>query len=206
MNRKLLAAAALCVSSAVFYSNDASASFINAPVPTNAYITLNGLDWAWASPLEADGGPLFPPNSQIDLSYESQFGWRLPTADELLNAPLATQFEFAGANVPLGGTDPISGANFVCVTDTLTGAAALAVPYFSNTHHEGDWSNAPGSGGGACPLAPWWGQPGAAYYSESLVVRNDQQSNSVPEPVTLPVAAAGLVGAIAIRRRKKSRV
>ncbi|MGA9850601.1 MAG: hypothetical protein WBQ45_23550 [Roseiarcus sp.] len=82
----------------------ANASLVNAPVPSNAYIVFDGLDWAWAAPVAADGSFGC---CGVDLSYESQFGWRLPTATELTNAPSALQFLFAGANVPLNGTDPV---------------------------------------------------------------------------------------------------
>ena len=67
------------------------------PVASNAYITVGGLDWAWASPLE---------QSTVDLTNQAIYGWRLPTAAELAMAPLATAFVFKGANVPMGGSDP----------------------------------------------------------------------------------------------------
>ena len=31
------------------------AAYLDAPVPSNAYITYNGLDWAWASPCSGAG-------------------------------------------------------------------------------------------------------------------------------------------------------
>jgi hypothetical protein len=81
---------------AAFAGVTTSANAINAPVPTNAYLVENGLDWAWAYPLPADCGQNFSPCPGFDLSYQSQFGWRLPTAQELANPPLATNFLFAG--------------------------------------------------------------------------------------------------------------
>src|SRR5262249_7893290 len=54
-----------------------NAAPINVPVPTNAYIVQNGLDWAWANPLPAD--VVFnPPNNGLDLSFQSQFGCGIP--------------------------------------------------------------------------------------------------------------------------------
>lgn len=162
----------------------ANAAILDAPVPTNAYISYLGLDWAWASPLD---------QSSVDLSYQAQFGWRLPTVEELANAPTALMFIFDGANVPLGGADPVSGANFQYTSSTLDGAAALAAPYFNSTYYHGDWCNAPGS---ACGFGevPWNTGNG---FNESLVVRS-----AVPEAATwvMLIAGFGLVGAAARRR------
>ncbi|MGA7199084.1 PEP-CTERM sorting domain-containing protein [Roseiarcus sp.] len=165
----------------------ANASLVNAPVPSNAYIAFDGLDWAWAAPVAADGSFGC---CGVDLSYESQFGWRLPTATELTNAPSALQFLFAGANVPLNGTDPVSGAYFDYASSTLDGPAASAVPYFNDVVSQADWCNAPGS---ACGFGevPWWGQPGAPTYAESLVVRS---VSGVPEPSTWAMMVLGFAG------------
>ena len=100
----------------------ANAAFVTAPVPTNAYITQGGRDWAWAGPLAAVG---------LDLSYQSQFGWHIPTAAELAYAPLATDFLVAGGNVPYLGVDGISGAKFSATNAAYTAAGsagAVAVP------------------------------------------------------------------------------
>lgn len=180
---RLLAAAAMVAGIAAAPAT----AIINAPVPTNATIFHAGLRWAWASPV-----------ASVDLSYQSTLGWRLPTAAELANAPSAMQFKFVGANVPLGGSDPFSGANFQYTAPTLDSDAALATPYFSNSFFHGDWCNAPGS---ACGFGeePWAGQPGAQGFSESLVVQG-----VVPEPESwaLLIAGFGMVGA-AMRRRAR---
>ncbi len=170
----------------------ASAALVNQAVPTNAYITFNGFDWAWAA-------PVYP--SEVDLSFQSQFGWRLPTAAELLLAPAATQFMFAGANVPLGGSDPVSGATFTFSDGTsLTGPAALAAPYFSNYSH-GDWCNGQGSNctGNLAGQSIAWNSP--TFVSESLVLRVSA-NNAVPEPSTWAMMLLGF-GAVgfSIRRR-----
>ncbi|RFP09981.1 MULTISPECIES: PEP-CTERM sorting domain-containing protein [unclassified Duganella] len=179
--KRLTIAIALCATAGA-----AVAAQVDAPVASNAYITRNNLDWAWASPLPASSG--------LDLSYQSQFGWRLPTAAELANAPLATDFIFAGANVPLGGTDPMSGANFSAINSQLTGAAACAAPYFSKIYSNCDWQDGKGQ-----PFGPWAGTPGAPSFGEQLVVR------AVPEvdAYAMLLAGLGVVGA-AVRRRRRA--
>ena len=187
INLKLLVQSTALTAALVLGSASAEAALVNAPVPSNAYITFAGLNWAWASPLDF---------SSVDLSYQSQFGWRLPTAAELANAPSALNFLFSGANVPLGGSDPVSGAVWQFTSATLTGPAALAAPYFSDFRH-GDWGNGPGSAGGN--VIPWAGQPGAESVSESLVVR---VASGVPEPATWAMMLIGFAGlALAARRR-----
>jgi hypothetical protein len=144
------------------------------------------LQWAWASPLAA---------FSVDLSYQSQFGWRLPTAAELATAPTGVMFIYAGANTPFGGTDPISGAQWQ-YTDGQTGFAANAVPYFNSTYHHADFCNAPGSG---CSFNNEQSWNGPVDFAETLVVRG-----AVPEPAAwaLMIAGFGLVGA-SMRRRTK---
>jgi hypothetical protein len=189
--KKLVALLAVAVVSVVAVPG-AQAALLNAPVPGNAYITHGGLDWAWAAPcpepnaLGCGNGRI----DMIDLSYQSAFGWRLPTAVELIAAPLATDFIFAGANVPLGGVDPVSGASFLAVNGNLTGDAACAAPYFGTTYRHCDWQAGLGQ-----PLGPWAGMTGALGIAEQLVVRR------VPEPGTLAVLCTGLA-ALGLRRRR----
>ncbi len=168
-------------------SASAQALPVNVPVPTNAYITQGGLDWAWAAPC----APTDPSCGVIDLSYQSQFGWRLPTAAEILNHPDAMDFVFAGANVPFGGSDA-NGANFS--DGSPPGDAACAAPYFSTAHLHCDWGN------GANNL--WAGLAGSQDFWEALVVRGELDGQT-PIPGALPLFAGGLgVVAFLARRRK----
>ncbi|HEX5379449.1 MAG TPA: PEPxxWA-CTERM sorting domain-containing protein [Phenylobacterium sp.] len=188
MKTSHVAAAAIA---ALAMGGSAHAAILNAPVPVNAYITYNGLNWAWASPLDF---------SSVDLSYQSQFGWRLPTAQELANAPSALMFIFAGANAQLNGAaDPVSGASWA-YAGSYQGAAAVATPYFSSSYYHADFCNGVGSNCGFGE-EPWAGQPGAVSYSESLVVRN--AGGAVPEPATwaMMICGFGMAGA-ALRRRR----
>jgi hypothetical protein len=165
-----------------------SQAALNVQVPSNATLIFKGLEWAWASPLD---------QTTVDLSYQSQYGWRLPTAAELAFAPTGIQFIYAGANTPFGGSDPASGATWQ-YTNGQTGAAANAVRYFSNFSHL-DFCNAPGSGCGFNNEPAW--NVGAGF-SESLAVRTPP--GGVPEPAAwaMMLAGFGLVGS-AMRRREK---
>lgn len=186
---KIITAAAVAAM-ALSISSAASAS-VDIPVPANAYISLGGLDWAWASPLPGD--------PDFDLAYQSQFGWRLPTAEELANAPLASQFIFLGANVPLGGSDA-NGAYFEAANANLTGAAACAAPYFGSGYTNCDWQDGLGQ-----PLGPWWGMDDAYFLGDQLYVRETgvAPTGPVPEPTTWALLIAGFGGVGLMLRRRR---
>jgi hypothetical protein len=175
----------------VFLALPAHAAFVDAPVPSDAYITLNGFDWAWASPCS---GPNCGSGFGLDLSFQSVFGWHIPSVEELALAPVGMDFVFAGANVPQDGTDPISGAYIMA--GPVPGDIAIAVPYFHTIYHWGDWADAPGN--------YWdlpWNTPGASDgldYAEFLVVRNA----AVPEASTMLFLGSGIICLAAYRKRR----
>jgi len=175
----MLAAAAAALTAA-----PAMAGPVNVPVPTNATITHNGIVWAWANPCTAVGGC-----GDIDLSYQAAFGWRLPTIAEFALRPAATNFVFAGANVPLGGADSY-GNNFL--DGSPGGDAACAAAFFSINWTHCDWMN------GADDL--WYNPAGGSQgFFETLLVQGDAR---IPEPATwaMLIVGFGLVGH-SLRRR-----
>lgn len=163
----------------------AQAAYFDIPVAANAYITQGNLDWAWAFPLPASNG--------IDLTYQSTQGWHIPTLAELAFAPLATDFLFAGGNVPFNGTDPATGAVFQATNGAYTGDGACATPYFSTTFKHCDWQDGLGQ-----TFGPWAGMPGAFGFADQLVVRN-----AIPEPSTYALMALGLAGIVGVSRRRR---
>lgn len=161
---------------------------VNLPVPSNAFITIGGLDWAWAAPCGAVDSC-----GDITLAYQGAFGWRLPTAAEFAAHPVAENFVFTGANVPNGGSDSV-GNHFQAGSPGR--AAACAAAYFSTTHTHCDWSDG---------VAGTWYDPsisGGQGVPETLVVRYTL-GGAVPEPTTwaLMIGGFGLAGA-ALRRRR----
>ena len=143
-------------------------------LPTNAYITLGGLDWAWASPVSHAREP-------VDFTFQAAFGWRLPTDLELQSAPTIFDFQFKGANVPVGGTDLATGATFDAENPPRTQDAACASPWFSAARLNCDWQDGPGG------LLGWtWATSLDTGVEDQLVVRAASQ---VPAPAALLSAA-----------------
>jgi len=106
----------------------------------------------------------------------------------LANSPLATEFMKAGANVPLDGTDAVSGARFDATNSALTGPAACATPYFSNYYRHCDWQDGMGQ-----PYQPWAGMPNAEDFADQLVVRR-----SVPAPSVVAAVPTLEMGGLAL--------
>jgi PEP-CTERM motif len=172
----------------VLSSLPAVGAMYNQPVAPNAYITQNGLDWAWGGPCPYVGGC----GGTGDLSYQSQFGWRLPTGAELSSLPVNfyTYFVFQGANVPAYGTDPVSGSYFAAGSPGAP--AACAATYFDIGNAWCDWNDGVRDyWAGLPPGDQWW-----EFYGEQLYVRS-----ATPEPGTLALVGSAMLGFGAVRRR-----
>lgn len=181
---KVLAFASMCWVSAP------SQAILLTPVANNAYITVGGLDWAWANGVAG-----------ADLSFQAALGWRLPDAAELAAAPVATDFLFAGANAGPGLNIPGADGSFFTYdpqgTFPVTGTGACAAAWFGNlSTPRCEWGNGRGQNPGN---SGWAGEPGGESYFEQLVVRQ-----AVPEPVTALLLALGLAGLGASRRFGRS--
>jgi hypothetical protein len=70
---------AVAAAMSLIFSTNASAALLDAPLPSDAYITFDNLEWAWAYPFPASYGG-------FDLSYQSWAGLpgAPPWADQLV--------------------------------------------------------------------------------------------------------------------------
>lgn len=171
-------------------SGNAAAVPLNTPVPGNATIVYEGLEWAWGGSCPYQGLCGIEENPTAGggtLAYQGTQGWRLPTLLELDLIPddFALLFVYSGANVPQNGTDPISGATFL--SGPAPGAAACAAAYFSTTSNYCDWGD--GEAGA-------WATGPADQFYEQLYVRV-----AAPEPASLALFGIGLAGLGLLRRR-----
>ena len=120
----------------------------------------------------------------------------MATVNDFANGPTASDFFFAGANVPGGGTESGTGATFFGANNS---AAACATPWFSDIYTHCDLGD--GENGNV------WNMPGAQNQGEccheTWVVRDSNGGGAVPEPATwsLMISGFGLAGAM-LRRRK----
>ncbi|WP_051902226.1 hypothetical protein, partial [Photobacterium sanctipauli] len=131
----------IAITFGLFFSANSSAVLMS-EVSENAYITIGNYDVAWASPCAA----VSPSCAPIDLSYQSQFGWKVITEDLFNSLGLsATSFVFAGANVDYAtgnNLDEATGATIANLAGQLPqGDVAVATPWFSSRYDHIDWGN-----------------------------------------------------------------
>lgn len=190
--RKFFVAAVACLAAAGWAER--AHAIVDLPVPGDAYINVDGLDWAWAAPCAA----VEPSCGVISLAFQASQGWRLPTPEEFAVHPLAPAFIFPGGNVPLGGSDAV---NNQFQDGPPPGAGACAAAYFSTVHTHCDWGNG---------LDGLWFDPagGSDSYFETLVVRGEFSGpvSGIPEPATWAMMLLGFFGLGAalrgVRRRQ----
>lgn len=169
----------------LFSFGTASAAFIDEALPDNAFITIDGYDVAWISPVD---------EVNIDLTFQSQFGWQFMTQDifDMLGID-AYDFVFDGANVDYETlTDPVSGAYVATYGYDPGGDIAVATPYFSDLHYHIDFNDG---------VNGLWNFTGDSWVLETLAYR-ESASAPVPEPSTWLLLGTGLAG-LAFYRRKK---
>jgi len=68
-----------------------SAALISTDLTSDSYITVGGLDWAWASPVNIQYFPPGAPANEL-MAPEYHDGWRFATVDELASHPLLAAF------------------------------------------------------------------------------------------------------------------
>lgn len=182
-------------------STSSQAALIETALPTSAYITLNGFDWAWGASCVTKGAS---DCDTPDTAFQATFGWRVAETTDMGLAPTALDFLFPGANVAFNGTDPVSGAAFEYTNTAYTNAAsagACANAYFTlgDGNNTCDWGN---GGEQNFNTLGWFNQNGESrFFAEMLFVRDIAP---IPVPAAVWLFSSGLLGLIGITRRKKA--
>jgi hypothetical protein len=178
----------LAIAASLAAAPEASAQAYSGPVASNAYITFNGLDWAWASPCAS----VDPSCGQINLSGGGG-GWRFATGSEWAARPAASDFLSPGGNY---------------ATWSGHGNMACASGWFSLSYTHCDYTDAAnngwlmsGPGMYASPAAA--DQNGYGYYNETWLVRDVTAS---PEPASIALMATGILGVGIVMRRRRQNV
>lgn len=175
-------------------TGQAYAQQISGPVPSNAYIVFDGLDWAWGGPCPYSGGC-----GDGDLTYQATQGWELPSAADMAivdgldgtvyqDRPTSSTFanmflDNPGGNVPANGTDPVSGAIFQDGGSSTVGSCGAS--YFNSFR----WCDAADGLDGLWAGSQIAANSGEAFFAEQLYVRS-----AVPEPSTWAMMLIGFAG------------
>lgn len=174
------------------------AALFDVPLPNNAFITLNGFDWAWGANCNANEGTGC---DTLDFAFQTGQGWRIAEAGDMDLAPLATDFLFDGANVPYNGVDPITGASFSSggTYDMEMSAGACASAYF--TSGDGAIQCNFGNGSGQnINTNGWFNQNGESrFFADVLFVRD---GTVIPVPAAVWLFGSSLIGLVGLARRR----
>ena len=142
----------------------AEAAVIDAPVDSSEYITIDGVDWAWAGPC----APYEPSCGVIDMSYQGPLGWAVATASQITAAITAA-----------GG--------LTAWVDQFALGDICASAYFNVTYSHCDYSD-----GYRGYIFDYLGNPDSGMFDEVFVLRGTPLP-PVPVPASLPLLIGGIL-------------
>ena len=161
----------------------ASATLYTGEVGSDAYVSFNGYDLAWASP--CSDGVLEESCSDIDMTEQAGYGWEIMTSS--LFSSLGINADTFLVDYSSANTQSYNGYNY-----------AKATGWFSNQYTHIDVSNG---------ISGLWSFvdviDGGSYY-ETIVYRSNNP-DPVPEPATMLLFGTGIVGLAGNRIRKKKK-
>jgi len=157
----------------------ANASIYSGEVDSDAYITLDGYDLAWASP--CSDGVLESSCSPIDNAEQSTYGWKI--MDSQLFSALGIDYTSFRVDYSSSNTQEYGGFSY-----------AKASGWFNNIYTHIDVSN------GASGVWSFLDVADGGSHYETIMYRDVSE---VPVPAAVWLFGSGLAGLIGVSRKKK---
>ncbi len=150
------------------------------PIPADRIVTYGGAEWVWAAPCNMNYE-----SCPFSWAEQTQYGWRIPTAQEVADSITANLTAFIAAFQSPLGTVSYAGDTYLCAAEWFTDLGACQ----------------PGDA-----LAGYITNLGSTNFgAESFVIRDITEPvlPSVPVPASLPLIGGAMALMAALRRRSR---